>query len=173
MLLYYLSMIETEEDRAKFEKLYYEYRELMLFVALGVLHNQTLAEDAVQEAFERIVRHIDHIKEPFTDQTKAFIAILTKNMAIDVLRKEKRHQNLHFEDFPFEIGKESDFSKVETDEIVEQIARLPEIYRDVLNLKFCFEYNDREISDLLHISHAAVRKRMERAKVMLADYLGR
>ena len=49
-MLVYLAMIPTEEGRNKFALLYWEYRDLMFYLALRILGSQQDAEDAVQEA---------------------------------------------------------------------------------------------------------------------------
>ena len=47
----YLMMIDAEEDKQEFAILYETYRHLMMKVALNVLKDTFLAEDAVHEAF--------------------------------------------------------------------------------------------------------------------------
>lgn len=51
MLQFYLSIVETEEDRQFVEYIYTEYKQLMFSTAMSVLHNSALAEDAVHETF--------------------------------------------------------------------------------------------------------------------------
>ena len=50
-MIIYLQMIDTPEDRSKFEQIYLEYRGLMFHVANEILHNEQDAEDAVHQAF--------------------------------------------------------------------------------------------------------------------------
>ena len=50
-MIVYLQMIDTPEDRSKFEQLYLEYRGLMFHAANQILHNEQDAEDAVHQAF--------------------------------------------------------------------------------------------------------------------------
>ena len=57
------------------------------------------------------------------------------------------------------------------EEIVSKIESLPEIYRDVLILKYLQELDNKEIADILNIKATTVRKRLERAKFMLAELL--
>lgn len=49
-----LMMVDTPEEKRKFVILYERYRYLMLKVAVDILHDYQLAEDAVQEAFVRV-----------------------------------------------------------------------------------------------------------------------
>ena len=50
----HLMMIDAEEDKQKFVILYETYRHLMMKVALNVLKDTFLAEDAVHEAFIKL-----------------------------------------------------------------------------------------------------------------------
>ena len=50
-MLIYLQAIESEEERSKFEQLYFQYRGLMYHVAMRILNNPHSAEDAVHQAF--------------------------------------------------------------------------------------------------------------------------
>ena len=56
MLAFYLSLIDDEVSRSQFEEFYERYRHIMLHVALSVLHDRSLAEDAVHDAFLRIIK---------------------------------------------------------------------------------------------------------------------
>jgi RNA polymerase sigma-70 factor (ECF subfamily) len=51
MIAIYLSIIDSEQDKNKFEILYTTYRKLMFYVANRILKDQYLAEDAVHQAF--------------------------------------------------------------------------------------------------------------------------
>ena len=46
-MIIYLQMLETPEEKSKFEQLYLEYKGLMFHVAYEILHNEQDAEDAV------------------------------------------------------------------------------------------------------------------------------
>ena len=51
MLICYLQMLDTPEEKIRFEQIYLKYRGLMYHVADSVLHNRQDAEDAVHNAF--------------------------------------------------------------------------------------------------------------------------
>ena len=53
-MMIYLQMIETQEDRSVFERVYHRYRNMMYTVAYDILHNESDAEDAVHAAFVSI-----------------------------------------------------------------------------------------------------------------------
>jgi RNA polymerase sigma-70 factor (ECF subfamily) len=62
MLTYYLSLIDDEPSRTLFEQLYQLYVHTMFHVAHGILQDHMLAEDAVHDAFLRILNHLDKIR---------------------------------------------------------------------------------------------------------------
>ena len=56
MLVYYLQMLDTPEEKVQFEQIYMKYRGLMYHVAENILHDSQEAEDAVHNAFLRIIK---------------------------------------------------------------------------------------------------------------------
>lgn len=94
MLLFYLSLIENEEDKSKFERLYYDYRKWMKHIATDMLHDEFLAEDAVHDAFIKLTRYIKGVDEEDSHKTQAFIVIIIKSVCLDILRKDKRINRL-------------------------------------------------------------------------------
>ena len=54
-----LTIIDNSEDRTKFCVIYEKYRYLLQKVAMDILHDRYLAEDAVQNAFLRIAENIE------------------------------------------------------------------------------------------------------------------
>ena len=56
-----LMIVDGPEEKRKFLILYEQYRYLMLKVAVDILHDYQLAEDAVQEAFVRVAKHMEQI----------------------------------------------------------------------------------------------------------------
>ena len=60
-MMIYLQMIDTPEDRSKFEQLYLEYRGLMFHVANKILRNEQDAEDMVHQAFLKVAENIEKI----------------------------------------------------------------------------------------------------------------
>lgn len=172
MLLFYLSLIETEEEKSKFEKLYYKYRKLMKYIALDILKEDWLAEDAVQEAFIRLTRHLNKIEEIDCHKTKSFIVIIIKSAAIDLLRTQVKHKSESF-DLLNNISDTTNLpeNNLSVKEIIKSINKLPDTYKDILELKVYHGFSNKEISDILDISAGAVRKRLERARKELSKFL--
>lgn len=71
-MLIYLALIETEEEKRKFERIYTDYRQTMYFAAYRILQNVHTAEDAVHQAFLRVIDHLDKIDEKTVTKRGAF-----------------------------------------------------------------------------------------------------
>lgn len=172
LLLYYLSLLDTEEEKSKLEKLYYEYKGLMKYVAFDILRDNGLAEDAVHEAFIKLTRHLVGIDEIYSHKTKSFIVIIIRSVALDMLDKEKRNKIYSIEDIEDKaVIEDNIIGNIELEELCSIIQSLPDIHRDIIELKVYYELSDKEIGDILGISHQAVRKRLQRARNVLKQSL--
>lgn len=173
MLVFYLSVLDTTEERSKFEELYIKYGKLMKYVAYNILCDDALAEDAVHNAFLKLMKYLNKIDEVNCHKTKSFIVIVTESVSKDMYMKRKREATVNIDDNEQEIYVDSpDLDSIDTHVIAQAIEKLPDIYRDVLILRYVHQYKDAEIGDLLGISAVTVRKRLQRAKEKLMLILG-
>ena len=83
-------MVETEEQRSLVEQIYHDYEQTMYHAAFAVLHNKQDAEDAVHEAFVRLITNIDRLAAIEKKKQKSFVIIVTRNIAIDTYRRRQR-----------------------------------------------------------------------------------
>ena len=75
MLPIYLSMLDGDDEKSKFESLYLTYRKLMFHVANGILNDEGLAEDAVHQAFLKILENFDKVGEISCHKTRSYVVI--------------------------------------------------------------------------------------------------
>ena len=170
MLWMYLSMLENSEDKAKFTQLYAKYRGLMLHVAYAKLKDERLAEDAVHNAFINIARNFHIVGEVDSHKTKRLLVVVTENVAIDMLRKDKYIAPVSYDDLENVLSVDKDMlDNVVVQELVGLISELPPIYRDVLELRAYHRLSEKQIAVILDVEYATVRKRLERARNMLAE----
>ena len=177
MLSLYLSMIDDESSQTKFEQLYMLHRHTMIYEANRILHDQMLAEDAVHDAFLRLMKHLENISDPECHKTRAFVVIVVRNIALDYCRRKQRQAELHVGSAAFTKA-ENTLNPEETyeqKEMREDISRIMEqmhpSYAEILALKYTFEYSDQEIAQLLGITHENARTRLHRAKQQLKQKL--
>ena len=166
-------MIDTAADEEKFVILYEKYRYLMMKVAYDVLGDMFLAEDAVHEVFIRIAKNMEKIGDVDSQETKRYLIIITKNLAIDIYRK--RCIQMKRELFVDELGDKDMpliYSETNVDNwILDTLKKLPIKYRDVFGLKYLNKMENREIAEILGISEGNVRQRIARGKAMIREAL--
>lgn len=172
MLLIYLNMLETGEDKAKMTQIYKRYEGLVYSIAYDYLKNQHDAEDAMHDAFLRIVKNINGIEEISGHKTKAFVVIVTESVCKDFLKKKKKIKMTSFEVMEYELVAEEDVenSVIEncTAEILRgKISELEPIHMQALILRYSKELSYDEMSGILGISNSAARKRVQRARDIL------
>lgn len=170
----FLTLLDAEEEKSKFEKLYEKYRKLMHYVAKGILTDDQLAEDAVQEAFFRIARNFYKVGEISCPQTKNFVVIIVRNAALTIAKKEETASSLENIDLLSDGDVSLDdntFAKFELNELIREILNLPEAYRYPLYLYGVYDYKMAEIANLLGITTETAKKRVQRARKILTDNL--
>ena len=168
----FLMMIDAPDDRSRFCILYETYRHLLLTVAMDVLRDSYLAEDAVQDAFLRIARNMDKIGEIHSRQTKRYLISTARNAAIDLYRKQDRlrRREVNVEDAEAMMP----VSYLETDvdnAVLDILKNLPEKYREVFLLKYSAGMENSQIAKICGIREATVRQRIARGKAIIEDTL--
>lgn len=159
-MIIYLQMIETPEEKSKFEQLYLEYRGLMFHVAYEILHNDQDAEDAVHQAFVKIAENIKKIDNPKCPKTHGYVVTIVENKAIDQYRKMRKFQTVEYmeEIQGTEVHYEGD------NDLTKCILKLPARYREMILLRYYHGYSVREIASLVGLSLPAAIKLDQRAK---------
>lgn len=172
MLALYLSLLETEEEKSKFTQLYEKYGRLMKYVAYQKLDDDYLAEDAVHNAFLKLTRYLKSIGEVDSHKTRRFVVLVTESVVIDMFRKDKYYPKSSYEELEPILSCEEDMlDRIAVQELKDLIAELPETYRTAMELRAYHELDEKQIADLLGIGYAATRKRLERARILLAEQL--
>ena len=84
-------------DAQAFEALYRRVASRLLAVALRVTQERAAAEDVLQEVFAAIWNRADHAA-PGQHRTLAWLCVVTRHRAIDLLRKRRPEEPLHWRD---------------------------------------------------------------------------
>ena len=169
MLVYYLQMFDTPEEKIRFEQIYLKYSGLMYHVADGILRDHQEAEDAVHNAFLRIIKKFSKFKSiPAKDLTPQ-IVVIARNEAISLLRKRKDADPLEdWEGFAETAEEVSDYHA-----LVDTFTHLPQTYRAAMEMKLLLGYSDGEIAAKLGLSKKAVSVRISRGRQLLRNIVER
>lgn len=146
------------------EKAVEVYGDTLFRICLMMLCREQDAEDAVQETFLRYIT-----KSPvFSDESheKAWLITVAQNICRNMLRFRSRHPTVNPDELYDYCQESDDIGKLEF------IMSLPETYKTVLYLFYAERYQTDEIARMLHISPAAVRKRLQYARQALQKEYG-
>ena len=162
MLILYLQMLDTPEEKVRFEEIYLKYRSIMFHVADNILHNDQDAEDAVHNAFVRIIKKFSRFQNTVVKDLAPQVIVIARNEAISLQRKKKDTVPLEdWDSFAETAESVSDYHA-----LVEMFTRLPLTYRAALEMKL-LGYSDGEIASKLGLSKTAVSTRISRGRQLL------
>lgn len=168
--------MRCDESNKKLEELYRLHKNVMLHTAQRILRDYHAAEDSVQKAFIKVWDNLHKIEEPNCNKTRAFLVIITRNVAITMYNQQKKQA------VPIEEIERIDaattlslFDEVASNEAVDTIAghieSLDKKYADVLILRFFYGLSAEEISGIVQTSAENVRVRLHRGKRKLMALL--
>lgn len=157
-------------DREAFGGLVEQYRDNVYRLAYRMCGNAYDADEAAQEAFVAAWRALPNFRGDAKFST--WLYRLTTNAAIDVMRREKRHQTVGDGEM-IDVADDAD-SPQETVERTEQqeavqkaLSTLSEEYREILLLRYMEELDYSEIAEVLQLPSGTVKSRINRAKAAL------
>lgn len=163
---------EKKKQISFIEDCYRLYENKMYYVAYGILHDEGLAEDAVQDAFLRLMKREVHFTSAESDDCKRYIITVIRNASINIYNKKKRESEfLYLIDNDERIESSAEMIPEAEDDWKEIMKGLPQKYYDVVYYLVIKDYSTRETARKLNITEANVRKRYERAKVMMRKEL--
>jgi RNA polymerase sigma-70 factor (ECF subfamily) len=156
------------------------YNRRLYRTARAILKDDSLAEDALQEAYLAAFRHMDEFRGDAALGT--WLTRIVVNQALQALRRTRRdrvvvpfeesdaqHEALNVADSP-DTGPENMLLRAQTRRLIERnIDALPEGYRTVFVLREVEDLTVEETAAALDIPAATVRTRLFRAKARLRE----
>ena len=153
-----------------------EYSATLYRVAYSVMRNAAEAEDAVQEAFLRVLKHRDKL-DTILDH-RVWLIRITWNIVLDRKRRGKtRPENDDIADYtrilPSKDRRADDslISSQEHDQILRLVDRLPRKEREALLLSAVEELSTVQIAAALGTTESSIRSRIFRARRQLSSLL--
>jgi len=134
----------------------------------GNLKDDDRANDIVQDAFEKLWRHVAEIDYKVT---KSWLFSTAYHNMIDIIRREKRMTTLEVshENNLFYESNYSDLNEI----LHEALERLPEQQKSVVLLRDYEGYSYKEIGDITGLSEAQVKINIYRGRLALKNYIGK
>lgn len=137
------------------------YGNSMLRASYALLENRDDAEDAVQEAFVKLMEK----KPDFNDgeHLKAWLLRVTINISKNMLKASWRKNKSVTQEIPY--------AENESDEMIFCVMKLEENYRTVIHLYYYEGYSIKEIAEILKLPSATVGTRLNRGRAKLRKML--
>lgn len=161
-----LIALVAEGDRAAFRSLYDRHAERVFRFAMSIVRRAHLAEDVLQETMIVVWKKAKTFKG--NAKVSTWILGIARNLAFNVLRKEKRGERL-----PEERSDTADPSAMveRTVHVERALDTLPDHQREVMHLVYYEEMSLREAAEVLEIPEGTVKSRMHHARKALAKEL--
>lgn len=160
-------------DQAR--ELFQLYEQKMYAVAFAILHDEGRAEDAVMDAFEKILKSGLGVNPRSLDAGR-FVLAVVKSASIDIYRRQKReYARISYPGDDALTGMANggeDQQAAIGDDARSLLEALPTPYQDVLKERILEQHNVAETAEILDISESNVRKRQERALKALRKQIG-
>lgn len=165
-------------DANAFERLVERHQSLVCSLALGACGDVHRSEDLAQEAFIIAWRRIGELREPAN--FKSWVCGIVRHVANSSLRKDQRTptaqadeeccgETLADTNTPAEHVIDSEERAI----LLRQLQELPPLYREPMVLFYRQNESVASVAEVLGISEDAVKQRLSRGRVMLAERVER
>ena len=161
--MFCMGVLGSWNERIVFIQLYKAYRQPMMKAAMEILGDLHLAQDAVQEAFLNVMKHVDKIQKLDERHRRGYMLLASRNRARDICRRRKNL--VYLEDVQpllLEQPRESAGLPV--------LEKIPEPYREALALTG-MQYTPAEIAEITGENIWTIYKRIQRGKELLQKKL--
>ena len=165
---------ENSSDLAAFERIMTECERRVLRIALRLLNNPQDAQDAAQEVFLRLYKHLDRLDE--TRGYEAWLFRVTVNVCRDMGRTRRR--SVALEEVPDPAAPQPDAyhdaaCAQQRDIVRRGLGRLGQKERAALVLRDVDGLSTREVAGILGCSENTVRSQICTARLKLRDFTSR
>ena len=161
----------SDDEYCKFTRLYEEYHASLLKYSKRLLKDQRLAEEAVHDAFVRIMKNLHKISESERSKTWFFMVVIVKRVCLTILKKNNDAAFHDIGEPGIEVVADQEepfWSEYQAKELYERIniyvnTELNEIDRRILTYR-ANHLSYKEIADLTGITESNVSARLSRLR---------
>ena len=93
-MIAFAALIDNQDDLHRFNKLVEDYQGEMLRIAVSVLHDHQLAEDAVQNALYGVAVSFRHVPADDRDAAHSYLLSCAKYAALRIRQTEQRFDSV-------------------------------------------------------------------------------
>ena len=159
-----MGMMDSQQA-SHVESLVQIYGDLLFRVCYVIVCNEADAQDAVQETFIRYLTKAPAFQNE--NHEKAWLIKVAANISKNIVKARRGHRLVSAAELR-EIG----IAQQDMDTFT-AILDLPVKYKSVLHLYYICGYKSHEIAEMIGISPAAVRKRLQHGRALLRQSMER
>jgi RNA polymerase sigma factor (sigma-70 family) len=164
-------------NREAFAGIVTRYQTLLCSLTFSICGNVHQSEELAQETFLTAWRQLPGLKEP--GKLKSWLCGIARNLAHNAMRRQRhvptaRAEALN-EDFPGASRTPCDEASMRDEAAIlwKALEDLPENYREPMILFYREGESVRVVAECLDLSEDAVKQRLARGRVMLAEHIER
>lgn len=170
-------VFDTQQERDKFVAIYETYGKTIYYTLKRYSLDEYTIEDLSQEIYIILANHLDDIDMGDYKRTQNYIITITRNYCSNYLRSHNKRHEETLEDQPYLHTDADDtlqyiINKEQIQRLSNEIQKLDDIYKAVLELKYMNGFKDEEIASILNIKKKTVEMRLYRARIILRKQLG-
>jgi len=169
-----LVALAARSEQAALAELYDRYGRAAYGLALRVLRDQALAEDAVQDAFLSVWRTAPRFV-PERGAASTWILTLVHRRAVDVVRREQRRRADPLDRVPEQGGgavDEEAWVRLQRERVQTALNQLPDQQREALELAYYGGFTQSELAERLGQPIGTIKSRMFTGLARLRELLG-
>jgi RNA polymerase sigma factor (sigma-70 family) len=155
-----------EGDSKAQKNLYTRYSRMMFGMCLRYSSNYDDAKDILQDGFVKVFTKLGQFTS--SGSFEGWMKRIFINTALEHYRSNRNHMNQSDVEFANEKP-HHDFTieKISQQEIIAILNKMPDGYRNVLNLYIIEGYSHAEIGEMMGISEGTSKSQLSRARVIL------
>jgi RNA polymerase sigma-70 factor (ECF subfamily) len=169
-----LVLLAARSQQGALAELYDRYGRPAYGLALRILRDEALAEDAVQDAFLAIWRTASRFV-PERGKASTWILTLVHRRAVDLVRREERRRADTLENAPEPSGDAVDeeaWLRLQRERVQDALRRLPDQQREAIELAYYGGFTQAELAERLGQPLGTIKSRMFMGLARLRELLG-
>jgi RNA polymerase sigma-70 factor (ECF subfamily) len=170
-----LVALAARSEQSALAELYDRFGRPAYGLALRILRDEALAEDAVQEAFLALWRTAPRYV-PERGKASTWILTLVHRRAVDLVRREERRRADGLDQAPEQISRdlveEEAWLRLQRERVQAALRKLPDQQREAIELAYYGGFTQSELAERLGQPLGTIKSRMFMGLTRLRELLG-
>ncbi len=170
-----LVALAARSEQSALAELYDRFGRPAYGLALRILRDESLAEDAVQEAFLTLWRTSTRFV-PERGKASTWILTLVHRRAVDLVRREERRRADAIDQAPEQVSRdavdEEALLRLQRERVQDALRKLPDQQREAIELAYYGGFTQSELAERLGQPLGTIKSRMFMGLARLRELLG-